>query len=913
MMNKVKPWEFISENGEFVLENPEKSSYLYFPIANEAGVMSSITPSLNGDIKSSQNTFLMTPVSAEDLHNTKSSRNFWINIEGKGPWSVSGTSPAQVAYTFQKDSPETVRLEAGFLWHKIIRENKNLGIKAEVTNFAPVDNHKVELMRVDITNSSEAAIVITPTAAVPIYGRSADNLRDHRHVTSLLHRIKTVDNGVVVKPTLSFDERGHKSNNVLYSILGVEGCGEKPVGFFPEVEEFIGEGGSFEWPEAVVCNKEAYSVSGENFEGYEAIGALRFKRAELLPGETKTFVIMMSINEAGDETEITELISKYGSEEKVEAALESCKEFWKNKLEKPQFKSGDGKFDSWMKWINLQPILRRIYGCSFLPHHDYGRGGRGWRDLWQDCLALLIMEPEEVRTLLYNNYAGVRIDGSNATIIGSKPGEFIADRNNIARIWMDHGAWPFITTKLYLDLSGDLDFLLEGQEYFKDRLAGRCSNHDENWTIGEGNKLKTVEGETYKGTILEHILIQTLTPFFNVGIHNNIKLEGADWNDGLDMADEKGESVAFTAFYGSNLIEIAALLRNLKKRKDISKVSIAKEMLVLLDSLSTSVNYESVEEKTSLLKKYFESCRSRISGSTVEIAIDDLAADLERKGNWIINHIRQNEWVRNAEGYEWFNGYYDNSGNRVEGDHAFGTRMNLTSQVFTTMGGAATEEQVKSIIKSADKYLKDDKVGGYRLNTNYHEVKKDLGRLFGFAFGHKENGAMFSHMSIMYGNALYKRGFAEAGYEVINSIYSQCADYEESRIYPGVPEYINEKGRGMYHYLTGSASWMLLTVLTEIFGVKGELGDLVIEPKLLGKQFDAEGKASVKALFAQRDIKVQYINPDKLSHGQYKILSAVLDGRNVECTIEGSKASISRTIIETLASDMSHELVIELG
>lgn len=65
-------------------------------------------------------------------------------------------------------------------------------------------------------------------------------------------------------------------------------------------------------------------------------------------------------------------------------------------------------------------MLRRIYGCSFLPHHDYGKGGRGWRDLWQDCLALLIMEPEQVRKMLIDNFGGVRFDGTNATIIGSK-------------------------------------------------------------------------------------------------------------------------------------------------------------------------------------------------------------------------------------------------------------------------------------------------------------------------------------------------------------------------------------------------------------------------------------------------------------------------------------------------------------
>lgn len=912
-MDKVKSWEFINENAEFQLENPEKSSYLYFPIANEAGIMSAITPTLNGDIKSSQNTFLMLPVSAEDLHNTRSARNFWVNIKGYGPWSVSGNSPMQVGYTFNQDSPESVKLEAGFLWHKIIRENKALGIKAEVLNFAPVENHKVELMKVSITNTGDDTKTIVPTAAIPVYGRSADNLRDHRHVTSLLHRIKTTDNGIVVKPTLSFDERGHKTNDVIYSVLGVEDNGDNPIGFFPEVEEFIGEGGNLECPEAVFCNKEPYSKSGDMLEGYEAIGAIRFKDVELAAGETKTFIILLAINENGDEKENEILINKYGNEEKIDKALDDCKRYWQNKLNKPEFKTGDNTFDKWMKWINLQPILRRIYGCSFLPHHDYGRGGRGWRDLWQDCLALLMMEPDEVRKLLYNNYAGVRIDGSNATIIGSKPGEFIADRNNIARIWMDHGAWPFLTTKLYLDLSGDLNFLLEEQEYFKDRLASRCTDFDENWSIEEGNKLKTLDGEIYKGTILEHILIQHLTPFFNVGMHNNIKLEGADWNDGLDMAAEKGESVAFTALYGSNLIEFAKLLKELKIRHSIKQIELAEEIMILLDSLNVPINYDSVEEKVKLLKIYFESCKSKISGRKVKVSIDELINDLEIKGNWIINHIRKSEWIKNSEGYEWFNGYYDNSGNRVEGDHVNGTRMNLTSQVFTTMGGAATEEQIEKIIESANKYLKDDKVGGYRLNTNYHEVKKDLGRLFGFAFGHKENGAMFSHMSVMYGNALYKRGFVDAGYEVINSIYSQCINFEKSRIYPGIPEYINEKGRGMYHYLTGSASWLLLTVLTEMFGVKGELGDLAIEPKLLAKQFDNEGKAAATALFAQRGIKVVYTNNNKLNYGEYRILSVSIDGNKVECDICENKAIIKRNIIEALDVDKLHEIVVELG
>jgi cellobiose phosphorylase len=101
-------------------------------------------------------------------------------------------------------------------------------------------------------------------------------------------------------------------------------------------------------------------------------------------------------------------------------------------------------------------------GNSFLPYHDYGRGGRGWRDLWQDVLALLMMERGDVSEMLLGYFGGVRADGSNATIIGSQPGEFRADRNNIPRVWMDHGAWPLLTTRLYIDQSGDLEFLYCG-------------------------------------------------------------------------------------------------------------------------------------------------------------------------------------------------------------------------------------------------------------------------------------------------------------------------------------------------------------------------------------------------------------------------------------------------------------------
>ena len=67
-------------------------------------------------------------------------------------------------------------------------------------------------------------------------------------------------------------------------------------------------------------------------------------------------------------------------------------------------------------------------------------------------------------------------------------------------------------------------------------------------------------------------------------------------------------------------------------------------------------------------------------------------------------------------------------------------------------------------------------------------------------------------MTVMYANALYQRGFVKEGYKALSTLLATAMDFKTSRIYPGVPEYFDADGRGMYHYLTGAASWFMLTI-----------------------------------------------------------------------------------------------------
>lgn len=903
----MKKYEYLDDFGTFRLENAANTSYLYFPLAAEEGIKNSITPNLGGDSKLDQNHFLLQPVSVEELHNNKNTRNFWCIMSDGSAVSLAGVSAETMSKMFTKDEEECT-VEAGMLWHKVSRTHKEAGLSSEIMSFVPIADGMVEIMMVTVKNDSDVNKTFSPVGAIPIYGRSADNLRDHRHVTSLLHRLVTVESGVELTPTFSFDERGHQLNDTTYYVYGATENGEKPVGFYPCVEDYIGEGGNMEHPAAIYQNLPPVGV-GVEVDGYEVLGGIRFAETTLAPGASATYILLLGMNQKKEGEECAEklekILNKYNTKAKVEDALTATKEYWKKKLN-VTYRTADKNFDNFMYWVNFQPMLRRIFGCSFLPHHDYGRGGRGWRDLWQDCLALLIMNPDGVREMLLANYGGVRIDGSNATIIGSNQGEFIADRNNITRVWMDHGLWPLMTTKLYIDQTGDVGILLKNQKYFKDRQVARGTKKDEEFTGGTPIQMDAY-GKEYEGTILEHILIQNLTCFYEVGSHNHMRLRGADWNDALDMAADNGESVAFTAAYAGNFEDLARLLTVLKETKMVEFVEVAKEMEPLFaDDVAL---YDSIEKKLALLEAYEDSCIHTVSGEKVYLPVDQVIESMKNKAEWLKDHIRKTEWIEDgADG--WFNSYYDNSKQPVEGIREDGVRMMLTGQVFTIMSGTATDGQVRAIAASADKYLYKEEVGGYRLNTNFHELKRDLGRMFAFAYGHKENGAVFSHMTTMYGNALYKRGFVKEGYKALNTLYKQADNFEVSRIYPGIPEYFSDKGRGLYHYLTGSASWLMLTVITEMFGVKGNLGDLVLEPKLTAEQFDADGKASIQMNFGRRRWNIIYINKDHKEAGDYKIGTVYLDGKQLEIPDNHVVADCAQ--IQKMDASSEHEIVVEL-
>ena len=115
--------------------------------------------------------------------------------------------------------------------------------------------------------------------------------------------------------------------------------------------------------------------------------------------------------------------------------------------------------------------------------------------------------------MIEQNFGGVRVDGTNATIIGAGDGNFIADRNGIARVWMDHALWPQMTTRLYMDQTGDVEILNRQAPYFKDAQALRGTALDPDYRPEQGGWQRDAAGRCTPARCLSICSLSNWPPF----------------------------------------------------------------------------------------------------------------------------------------------------------------------------------------------------------------------------------------------------------------------------------------------------------------------------------------------------------------------------------------------------------------
>jgi len=381
-----------------------------------------------------------------------------------------------------------------------------------------------------------------------------------------------------------------------------------------------------------------------------------------------------------------------------------------------------------------------------------------------------------------------------------------------------------------------------------------------------------------------------------------------------DNARKRGETVCFSNFYAWVLREVAETLQYMVDQRGLKTVDLLDDMLMLLDRMpgQRKVNYDSTKAKHNHLQRYMDQVAHKVSGKRKAVKVADLVRDLRAKADWLAGHIRKNEFIRTKDGQRFFNGHYDDDGDRVHGNHPNGVRIDLTSQVLPTMLDVATDRQAEQAFEAVQTYLRDRNVGGLHLCSDFGEVKLDFGRVSGFVYGYKEHGGIWNQQNIMYMNALYHRRMVRQAYETFSDVFHLCMDSATAKCFPNMPSFFTINGEGGYSYLTGSATWLVVTMLCEVFGVRGERGNLRLDPKLVAEQFDKKGRASIETHFADKHLRVTYTNTRKLDFGEYAIDEVTINGKPIELGTHGHGVLIDREALVAACTKKTNEVEVTL-
>lgn len=808
-------------------------------------------------------------------------RAVWVRLENQALWCAN-YAPQRVI------EPTRFMTTLGMGTVTLENETQAVGLLAKLTLFVPIDD-KVELLVGEITNISEKAQTIDVIPVIPIFGGNRAYVEYHRDVVRLYNKSRH-DPGrstILIQPGLEWIEGATDTSEITYWMKALGADGKKGDLFYSDRESFLGPDGQWREPLSLAANlPPRYPVLGK-----EAAGAIQFSKITLKPGESFSFVVATGIGLTHDEAD--RAIRKYDYKTALQAK-EELEEFWKKRTAVKVIHSQDPRFDiSWNRWWLYQLSMRYWFGNTGHPQFDYGSDFSGWREIWQDMIGTLLMDPDGTRAHLLSTLEGIRADGTNATRFFARTKKFGSDEVN--GLWCDHPYWTTQTVWIFAQQAGELEiFLRGGIKYFKDLYISRGDEKDEAWTKGTIGKHSAKSGKAATGTVLEHLLTQTLPMFFDAGKNGLLSIKRADWNDAVDQT--RGESVTFSSGLVHNLNTLVEILKTLQQQKGLKSVELFEELAALLGD-----NSPSISKRVGRLKKFLQKVNVPLSGKKKAIPIDKLMADLQEKAKVMSDLINKVAW--NGEYYA---GYFDRDGHPV--DTIFSQKpgdfmMYLMPQAFAIFGGVAKGERLAKLIESVNKYLYDAKVGGYKLNAPpYRKFNKKIGRITGFAPGTKENNAIFNHANLFWMLAMLTLRRTDDAFKVWNGINPLRHEQTEALIPPFLPEYWisgdneNLAGKGEYPMLTGTGVWTRILFERYVLGVRGELDGLRIDPQLPAEPQWKNCGIDLNFRGARYEIRIS--NPKMTKNAAVKSLT--VDGKKIEGNLVKPCEKGTHTVVAVL-------------
>lgn len=399
-----------------------------------------------------------------------------------------------------KTSLDKYECRHGMNYTKITGE-KN-GVSAETLFFVPLNTH-AEIQKVTLTNngSEPKKLKLFSYTEWALWNAAADMENFQRNFST---GEVEIDGSTLYHKTEYRERRNHYA---FYSV-------NAPIdGFDTDRESFMGLHNGFHEPKAVLDGKPTMSHA----HGWSPI-ASHYIEVNLEPGESKDFVFVLGYIENEQEekweskgvinkTKAREVIAKFDTTEKVDAALAELRTYWDDLLSIYTIKSNDEKLDRMVNvWNQYQCMITFCFSRS-ASFFESGIGrGMGFRDSNQDLIGFVHQEPENARQRIIDIASTQFPDGS--CYHQYQP---LTKRGNddIGSGFNDDPMWLILGTTAYIKESGDYSILDEQVPFDND--------------------------ESLAQSLFNHLTISFNYTINNLGPHGLPLIGRADWNDCLNL------------------------------------------------------------------------------------------------------------------------------------------------------------------------------------------------------------------------------------------------------------------------------------------------------------------------------------------------------------------------------------------